>query len=378
MRNDPGAFANLSAGRCNTGRVDALKILIVGLGSIGQRHVRNLRLLLGEELELIAYRVRRLSHVITPGLGADATRDVEAEYGIRVFTDLDEALAQRPDAAFICNPNSLHLATAIRCLQAGCDLFLEKPVAASLDGVDELVSLAAGEFRDRIIMVGYQLRFHPCLAKLAETIAAGSLGRLLAVRCVTGEYMPDWHPYEDYREAYVAKPEMGGGVMLSQIHEVDYLYSLFGTPRSVYALGGQWSELEMAADDTASILMEAVTSSGRTLPVHLHQDCLQTPPMKQCEVIGDRGKAVMDLVATTVTVTRRGEVAPVVFAFPGFERNQLFVDQTRHFLDCVRTRQRPVVDLQDGLESLRIVLAAKRSIATGERVRMNEIGALYG
>ncbi len=353
-----------------------MKILIAGLGSIGQRHVRNLRALLGDGLELIAYRVRRLAHVITPGtgMGADATRNVESEYNIRVFTDLDEALGERPDAAFICNPNSMHMATAIACLQAGCDLFLEKPVAASLDGVQELLSLAEGRFRGRIVMVGYQLRFHPCLKKLAETIASGSLGNLLAVRCVTGEYMPDWHPYEDYREAYAAKPEMGGGVMLAQIHEADYLYSLFGAPRSVYALGGQWSELEMAADDTASILMEAATASGRTLPIHLHQDCLQSPPEKQCEVIGDRGKALMDLVAANVKVYRRGDPKPAVFAFSNFERNQLFLDQTRHFLECLRARQRPVVDLRDGIESLRIVLAAKRSIATGERVLLSQIG----
>ena len=385
MQNAPGVLRDVSLRlfnnphglACIEKQAAAMKILMVGLGSIGQRHVRNLRQLLGDELELLAYRVRGLGHVITPGMGADATRDVASEYNIRVFANLDEALRQRPDAAFICNPNSMHLATAIACLRADCDLFIEKPLAASLDGIGELLSLAAGRFRDRIVMVGYQLRFHPCLGKLSEILASGRLGNLLAVRCVTGEYLPDWHPYEDYREAYVATPEMGGGVMLAQIHEADYLYSLFGVPKSVFALGGHWSELEISADDTASILMEAATGSGRTLPIHLHQDCLQAPPTKQCEVIGDRGKAVMDLVANTVTVYQRGAPAPTVLQFPGFERNQLFLDQTSHFLDCMRTRQRPVVDLRDGLQSLRIVVAAKRSIATGERVLLSQIGDFY-
>jgi predicted dehydrogenase len=351
-----------------------MKILMIGLGSIGQRHVRNLRQLLGADLELIAHRVRRISHVITPGMGVDALRDVEFEYDIRVYMDLDEALGQRPAAVFICNPNSMHVATAIACLKANCDLFIEKPVATSLDGVHELLSLAEGEFKDRIIMVGYQLRFHPCLKKLSEVIASGALGTLLAVRCVTGEYMPNWHPYEDYREAYAAKSEMGGGVILSQIHETDYLYSLFGLPKSVFALGGHWSELEISSEDTASILMEGTTSAGRTLPIHLHQDFLQSPQMKQCEVIGDRGKAVMDLVAVTVSVYGRDNPTPAVHEFPGFERNHLFLDQTSHFLDCIRNRHRPIVDLRDGLESVRIALAAKQSIATGKRVLLSQIG----
>ncbi len=353
-----------------------MKILVIGLGSIGQRHVRNLRQLLGDELELLAYRVRRLGHVITPGMGADSTRNVEAEYTMRVYTDLREALAQQPDAAFICNPNSMHVATATVCLESGCDLFIEKPVATSLDGVPELLRLAEEARRDRVIMVGYQLRFHPCLRKLAEVLGSGELGTLLAVRCVTGEYMPNWHPYEDYREAYAAKASMGGGVVLSQIHETDYLYSLFGLPRSVYALGGHWSELEIAAEDTASILMDAslrgAPGGRRSLPVHLHMDFLQSPQTKQCEVIGDRGRAVMDLVATTVSVWTRDNPAPQIHAFPGFERNQLFLDQTRHFLACVRDRTRPVVGLRDGLESVRIALAAKQSIATGAPVWLTQ------
>jgi len=355
-----------------------MKILIIGLGSIGQRHARNLRQLLGNDLELIAYRTRRLRHVITPGLGVDASRDVEREYRIDVYSDLQEALQERPDGAFVCNPSNLHVQTAIACLRAGCDLFLEKPAATTLEGASELLAVADGEGRGQIVMVGYQARFHPCFRKLAELVASGILGNLLAVRAVNGEYMPDWHPYEDYREAYSAKEESGGGILLAQSHEADYLYALFGIPRSVFALGGHWSELEISCEDTASVLMEAQTTEGRTLPIHLHQDFLQRPQTRQCEVIGDRGKAVMDLVAANVTLYERNSPAPRVYQYPGFERNQLFLDQTQHFLDCLRTRQRPVVDLRDGLNSVRIALAAKLSIARGERVSLAELGASDG
>lgn len=344
-----------------------MKILVVGLGGIGQRHTRNLRTLLGDKAEIIAYRVRRQTHVVTPTMSADPSRNVEDTYSIQAYSSLQEALAQKPDIAFVCNPSNLHIPIALDCIRAGCDLFIEKPLSNSLDGTQELIRLAGD--RNRIVMVGYQLRFHPCLRKLMEIVHSGTLGNLLAVRATIGEYLPNWHPYEDYRQMYAARADLGGGVVLSQIHEFDYLYALFGVPKVIYAVGGKWSDLEIDVEDTASVLMECEVDR-RPLPVHLHQDYLQSPPSRQCEVIGDRGRAVMDLHALNVTVYSRGQATPEVHSFPGFERNQLFLDQTEHFLDCVETRKRPVVDLKDGLQSLRIALGVKQSVATRQPVEL--------
>jgi predicted dehydrogenase len=342
-----------------------MKILMIGLGGIGQRHTRNLRALLGDTAEIVAYRVRRQTHVVTPGMDADSSRNVEDEYSVRVYPSLDDAIAEKPDVAFICNPSSLHVPATLACIQAGCDVFVEKPLSDSLDGTEELVR--AAHEHHRIAMVGYQLRFHPCLRKLAQTVQSGVLGNLLAIRATIGEYLPNWHRYEDYRQMYAARADLGGGVVLSQIHEFDYLYSLFGPPSRVFAIGGHWSELEIDVEDTASVLMEC-NVAGRPLPIQLHQDFLQSPPSRQCEVIGDRGRAVMDLHALTVTVFVRNRAAPDVYSFAGFERNQLFLDEVAHFLECVRTRQRPVVNLNDGLQSLRMALAARWSIASRQAI----------
>jgi predicted dehydrogenase len=344
-----------------------MKILVVGLGGIGQRHTRNFRAILGDTAEIIAYRVRRQMRVITPSLDADESRNVEEAYAIRVFSSLDAALAESPDAALVCNPTSMHIPVALSCLHAGCDLFIEKPLAHSIDGAGELIRIAAE--RGRVAMVGYQLRFHPCLRSLRDTIESGVLGNLLAVRATIGEYLPNWHPYEDYRQIYAARADLGGGVVLSQIHELDYLYSLFGLPTRIHAVGGHWSQLEIDVEDTASILME-FSVAERPFPVHLHQDYLQSPPQRQCEVIGDRGRAIMDLNALTVTVFTRGNQTPDIHRFPGFERNQLFLDEASHFLECVKTRSRPIVDLADGLQSLRMALAAKESMRTGQPVKL--------
>jgi len=347
-----------------------MKILMIGLGGIGQRHVRNLRTLYGDTVEIFAFRKRRQMHVVTAQMGADESRSVESEYAIRAFSSLDEALAHQPEVAFICNPSSMHVPVALACVRAGCDLFVEKPLTDSMDGVSELIGEASQ--RNSIAMVGYQLRFHPCLRKFGEIIQSGVLGNLLAVRATVGEYLPNWHPYEDYRQMYASRADQGGGVVLSQIHEFDYLYSLFGSPQRLFAIGGHWSDLEIDVEDTASTLMEFHVG-GRPLPVHLHQDYLESPPQRQCEVIGDRGRAIMDIAGLSVTVFTRDSKAPQVSDYQGFERNQLFVDQLKHFMECVKTRSRPLVDLNDGLQSLRMALAAKKSMTTGAPVELASI-----
>lgn len=338
-----------------------MKILVAGLGSIGQRHVRNLRTLLGDDVDLLAYRVRKNSPVIRADLSAEEGGDVERAYGIRSFDDLDEALAEAPDAAFVTNPNHLHIPVALAAARAGCHLFIEKPVAHNLDGVEELA--VEIERQGLVCFVGYQLRFHPAFRELQRLLAEGELGAVLAVRIEFGEYLPGWHPYEDYRQLHVSRRAEGGGVLLAQIHDLDLVYALFGLPRRVFALGGKRSTLEIDVEDTVTMLLDC------GVPVHVHQDLLQRPPVRVYELIGEDAKAVWDANAGTLTVTPAGGEANVLDV--AVDRNDLFLDQLRHFLACVRGDEQPVVDLAAGVDSLRIALAAQRSLETGEVVALD-------
>jgi predicted dehydrogenase len=339
-----------------------LKILFAGLGAIGQRHVRNLRALLGSEVDILAYRVRGLPQVVSPSLEIMPGGSVETEYNIRVFDRLEDALAEGPAIALICNPSSLHVPVALRCVRAGCDLLIEKPVSNDLTGLPELIDEV--QRRGRIVMVGYQLRFHPCFRALEQLVAARSFGSPLSVRAVVGEYLPGWHPYEDYRAMYAARADLGGGVILTQIHEFDYLHALFGLPRRLFAIGGHLSDLEIDVEDVASTLME-FNVDGRILPVHLQQDYLQRPASRSCEVLGSRGRVLMDLPSISVTRYDGDGMAAASQNWPTWNRNDAYQDELRHFLDCVQTRRKPMVDLVDGIASLRMALAARESIATG-------------
>jgi len=342
----------------------ALKFLVVGLGGIGQRHTRNLRMLFGGNCEIIAYRVRGDSPILTDALQIDSPSGLEERYGIRPFDRLDAALAERPDAALICNPTSLHMEVALAAARAGCHLLIEKPLSNSLDQIEQLSEVVAK--KNLICMVAYQLRFHPCLKLAHRLLSEGAIGRAVACRAVVGEYLPGWHRYEDYRTMYASKRALGGGVVLSQIHELDYLYWFFGRPKHVMAMGGHFSDLEIDVEDVASTLM-----GFDGMVAHLHQDYIQQPPARQLEIIGSAGKMSVDLRALSVhSYGKSGDLVELQ-TFPDLPRNKLFLDELGCFTDAIQTGSSVPVDLEGGRQSLEIALAIRRSMETGMPVTLS-------
>lgn len=191
-----------------------MKVLFAGLGSIGQRHVRNLRTLMGEDVEILAYRANGDSPVLNADMTVKPGAVLESTYHIRSFANLDDALEQKPDAMFVTNPNSLHLPVALAAAKVGCHLFIEKPLADSLEGVEELIDVV--ERNKRVAFVAYQYRFHPGLRWIKSLLEERRIGRLVAAHIVNGEYLPDWHPYEDYRQSHAARRALGGGASTSR------------------------------------------------------------------------------------------------------------------------------------------------------------------
>jgi len=187
-------------------------ILMVGLGSIGGRHLRNLRAL-GDH-SILCYRT---------GQGSLCEKEFD---GVVNEKDLRKALQHHPDIAVISNPTAIHMETALACARSGCHLFIEKPLSSNLEGCDELMRIVR---ENRLItMIGCQFRFHPLLSSLKKQLDTGKVGRVAGARAEWGEYLPDWHPWEDYRQSYSARRDLGGGVTLTLIHPLDYLYWIFG------------------------------------------------------------------------------------------------------------------------------------------------------
>jgi predicted dehydrogenase len=347
-----------------------LKVLFAGLGSIGQRHLRNLRTLLGDSVEVLAFRQRGNGLVLNSDMTVRAGADLESTYGIRSFSNLDDALEQRPDAAFITNPNTSHIPVATRAAEAGCHLFIEKPLSHTFEGVENLAALV--ERQGLVAFVAYQFRFHPGLKFIKSMVDERRLGRLAAVHIVNGEYLPDWHPYEDYRDSHAARRDLGGGCLRIQTHELDYAVWLFGMPARLFAVGGHLSRLDLDVEDSVSLLLDC-RREGHSLPVHIHLDYLQRPPQRVCEVVGDAGRARYDYYAGGVEFHRTDTSETERFDFEGFDRNQMFLDELRHFLTCLRGEDKPIVDLRDAMASLKVSQAALKSIETRKAVELADV-----
>jgi predicted dehydrogenase len=326
-----------------------MKILIAGFGSIGRRHFHNL-LALGER-DILFYRSGR------------STLPDDELTGYVVETDLQAALSHRPQAVIVANPTALHLEVAIPAAEAGCSLFLEKPVSHTLDRLSELEAVVR---RSRSkVLVGYQFRFHPGLRQVKLLVEEGAIGRLVSARSHWGEYLPGWHPWEDYRQGYSARGDLGGGVVLTLSHPLDYLRWLFGEVASLWAFTGQLSGLELSVEDTAEI---GLRFAGGELG-SLHLDYCQRPPSHYLEIVGTGGSLRWDNADSSVNLYRLGQQGWSHYPAPaGFERNTLFLDQMRHFLDLARGETPSLCTLQDGAQALRLALAVHLSSAQGRRV----------
>ncbi len=356
-----------------------MKVLFFGLGSIGQRHVRNLRQLYGSSIEILAYRTRNQSPLIQEDMSADFSKSPEEIYGIKSFSTIERALQEKPQIAFITNPASMHLSSALAAAKAGCHLFIEKPISHDLTGISELQKII--KEKKLISFVGYHTRFHPAIQQIKKLLLEKKLGKILSAQFIFATSLKHAHPYEDYKTGCAARKDLGGGVVLSLIHELDLCYHFFGSPSQVFALGGQLSSLEIDAEDTASALLE-YENEGRTIPIHVYLDFIQNPPHRTCIIVGDRGKIFFDYFKNTLFIydyiTKGFAESDTIqntdsekISFTNFKRNMLFLDEIKHFMSCVEENKTPQVSFLDGIESLKIALALKKSMQSKQVERVS-------
>lgn len=322
-----------------------MRVLVVGIGSIGRRHLANLRLIKpAAHITIWHQHAKRQDVAETPS---------PADY---VVYRLEDALDTKPDVALITNPASLHVETALPLARKGIHLFIEKPLSNTLDRVDELLDLCREH--GLVLMVGYNFRFYRPLEMMRQALIEGRIGRPIALRAEVGQYLPDWRSGSDYRQSVSAKHALGGGAVLELSHELDYVRWLVGEVKTVSAQVGHLSDLEIDVEDTAEILLQF--NNGAIGNVHL--DMVQRPATRTCRIIGTEGTLTWDglshhvrLFSATTNTWRDLHPAKTL------DRNEMHVAELRHFLDCVRGNSAPTVSGADGQRVLEIALAVKQS-----------------
>jgi predicted dehydrogenase len=316
-----------------------VRIAVLGCGSIGRRHLRNL-VVLGER-DLVAY---------DPDAGSRAKAG--EELGCEVIADLEEVWDRAPSAALVTAPTHLHLPLALAAARRGCHLFIEKPLSHTSDGVAELRALA--ERAGLVTMVGCNMRFHPGPAAVKRLLDEGAIGRVLAARLQTGSYLPAWRPWLDYRQSYSARADQGGGALLDCIHEVDLALWYSGPGRLAGAVVLPAASLDIAVDGLAELLI--CHDRGALSSVHLN--FVQRDYRRSCQIIGTGGTIYWAWSEPVVRVAD-GAGERCIDLAQG-DTNQMYVDELRHFLAAVQSGTATTCPIDAGLAALQIVDDARR------------------
>lgn len=334
-----------------------MRIMIVGLGSIGRRHLRNL-ISLGEE-DFLLVRTGR------------STLPDEELVSYPSVKSVEEGLAWKPQAVIVANPTAYHMEVALPAAKAGCHMLIEKPISSSMDRIPVLVQAAASS--GSRILVGFQYRFHPCLLRLHQLLSARELGEPVHARAHYGEYLPGWHPWEDYRRSYSSRSDLGGGALLTLCHPFDYLAWLFGPPTDIAARTAALPHVELEGVEGIADVMLGFTG-GTQATIHL--DYAQRPAMQHLGVIGTEGSAECDLLAGELRWWTAAEGEWRSFRVSeDFSRNDLFLAEMKHFLEIVQLGVAPVCGLAEGVLSLKAALAALESSRSRDTIHLERIGS---
>ncbi len=321
-----------------------LRFCIIGRGSIGTRHIRNLKKM-------------GFNNIIAFTESKDQVKDKIycQRYQVRSVHYEKEVAVYKPDVFIIANPTASHIESAMMALDLGGHVFMEKPLSHNLKGVYEfrnnLKSL------EKKFMLGNNLRFHPVIAEIKRMIDNGCFGDIYFVSVHTGQFLPDWHPKEDYRKNYAAKESLGGGCVLTLQHEIDYIYWFLGRFGNLKSFTKKVSSLEVDTEDIASIIIEA--ELGPIVEIHL--DYLQRPPERRVHIQGSKGSVKYSFNNNSlIFYDFESRKYSKVLDLKDYDYNQMYLDEIKHFLDCILNNKKPLISFDEAVYTLDICMRIKR------------------
>ncbi|XPV75738.1 MAG: Gfo/Idh/MocA family protein [Desulfovibrio sp.] len=343
-----------------------MKALFLGLGGVGQRHLRNL-LQIQPDVELGAIRHGDRAFEIGYDLQPDYDVDIMEKYNITRLSSMDEAIDWWPDYAVISSPTSKHMEQATALVKAGIPVFVEKPISHSLEGVAELIDIA--EDMDVPVMIGYMFRFHPGVKRFMKLVKQQAAGPILSGHIQLHSFMPAWHSYEKHDEFYAGRKDLGGGAVLSEIHEIDLLAAMLGLPEQLLACGGSLSSLNMDVEDTASAIL-SYRHENKALPVTLNMCFVQRPPARIITFYCENGYIRWSGMDSIVELVDEANGKHEREDFSSFDRNEMFIAELRHFVQCIQNGKKPMSSLDETSVGHQLAMGIKHSMETGEAVLM--------
>lgn len=329
-----------------------MKFLIIGYGSIGRRHAKNL-LSLGHEVLLLRHD------------RWNPNRD-----GLKEYFDLDEVLKREkaPDGVLICSPTSRHLRDVETVLAQGLPFLLEKPPAIDLESAIKIKNLITERGFEKY-GIAFNLRCYPVLKFIKGFLPR--MGRLYAARIAAGSYLPKWRKGVDYRKTTSAKRELGGGVHIELVHEIDYILWLFGIPEKVFGYINKISDLEISTEDVCASLM--LFPNGTIIEMHL--DYLSHKNLRGCQIIGEKGTLEWQFVDGRVMYFEQDKDSSLeVFKLNSdYDFNESYLEEIERFLDIIQEGRSSMVGIGDAVNTMRVLEGINQASREGRWIEMNQL-----
>lgn len=309
------------------------KVGLIGYGSIGKRHVKNLLSLGINDIRLLRCNGK------------------ENEHNLKEYYSQEEFFKNNFDFVILSNPTSEHYEFLLQMISANQNIFCEKPVVNESYHVAELSKLLLN-YKGKSI-IDYNLRFHPCVFRTTQLLKDNIIGKVLFARFEVGQYLPNWRPNTNYSQSYSAKRKLGGGVTLDLIHEIDLAIHFFGEPKSqILSIADKFSSLNIETEDITEILFK----TANKILVTIHLDYVYRGYKRRFEFIGENGNLIADLYANKICITGDKNAIILEESFPAFQRNDMYLEIMKYYLHCLNTNIEPSPDLKEGLTSASIAV----------------------
>jgi predicted dehydrogenase len=330
-------------------------VLVIGYGSIGRRHVFNILkntnfkiIIISKRNKIIKNDFKQISQNIL-------------DNRLEISNSLEKSFLQNPKIAFISNETSKHISVGIKLAKKGIDIFIEKPLSNSLHDIKEFEKIIIN--KKLISMVGCNFRFFPPFKEIRKLVDKKIMGQIYSIQLENNSYLPDWHPYENYEKGYAANKNLGGGVTLTQIHELDYLCWVFGLPIEVTTIVDKISSLKIDVDDISESILKFANSSI----AKIHLDFIQRPFYKSCKIIGSKGIISWNSDENEIKLfdskKQKWNKHKILnnYKLSNEKINQMYVDELLYFLNCVKKRNQPMNNLSEARTILNVALSMKKS-----------------
>ena len=327
-----------------------MKLLVVGGGSIGERHVRSLKRIQGVQVALCEPRQERANEL-------KKRHDLD-----KIIPDYEQTDLSGFDAVVVATPVHSHIDYATKAVNAGCHVLIEKPLSHSLEGVDELDALA--KCKNKVVGVAFVQKNHPIITKTKQLIDSEELGKICIARCFTAQYLPYYRP--DYKETYFVSRDKGGGVILDWMpHTINLVCHLLGEISEVLCLK-ECFVLESECEDTAVMLLKMKTGAI----VYLSTNAFQRNRESESHIMGEHGTVHYNFETCRVSHFRGNDQSWQYFDYHLSYGEDLFESQARNFIAATEGREQIRTGLEEAKYTMKVIFAAIESAKKKQFVKI--------